>query len=629
MFTSCLSIALLIPCQTRESASPSDKQGAAIGVEIPRHYSHIRIASLGYSGLKIGPLEARLLRDSLDVVVLNPQLLGQAARIAPSTPRLIYSNCSNVYESLLLDWLHWADRHSVSRENAFYHAKVATPFKGDSPSSRPVNWFWRVYRGAAHFRELTADATGMRQSPVSFPPTGEALYLGYPERFAEINIQILSGAASGYSGVWEWSCTEESNQATSWRPLVLTSDTTSGLCNSGRIRFDPPREWTTADLESKEYLYYVRFRCQNSGQAPTVRSILGRDYVMADGKRDRGTIPVFDANADINHDGYLDDSEYSHRALGKDARFAYESRLFTDYYGPMRYATNISSSDCRRWLIDYHREQVRLHPGATGFFMDNSLGKPPMKPASAVESTVHYPEEYGRLLNDIQDAVSPWWLMPNTAGGQKLADEVVRRHPVYFEEFLLRPLSHNFNMFEDTAALVERRSKLASPPPYAFLDTHPQRGDRSKADPLDPRTQLAALAYYYLLADPERTFLLFFAGFEPGTAWQRHWCEAAVFDIGHAKSRWKLFGKGADPSDAHREFRVYQREYERALVLYKPLSYQKGVYTPVPLGNETATVHSLQGNYKPLQADGKLGSPTSEIKLRNGEGAILIKLNAD
>jgi hypothetical protein len=622
-----LSVAILFLSQPPDLSAKVQVNPAISANDIPRHYSHIRLAALGYSGLRIGSLENRLLRDSFDVVVVNSQLLKHASEVAPNTPRLIYTNCSNVYENLLLDWLSWADSQGISREFAFYHASTPTPFQGDSPSSRPVSWFWHAYRGGSRPHEVTPEITGSK-SRFQMPAVGESLYLGYPERFAEVQIRLVDGANADYSGIWEWLAGTDPTSPEAWLPLTLTRDETSGLRGSGAIHFDPPKNWKAASFQAKDRLFYIRFRCLD-GRPPFAVSILGRDYVSSDGKRNRGIVPVFDAQADSNHDGYLDDAEYARRAPGKDARFAYESRLFTDYYGPMRFATNIGTAECRRWIIDYHRREKELHAGATGYFMDNSLGKPPLKPAGVAESMAGYGADYGRLIAEIGRAISPWWIIPNTAGGNKLADEVVKRYPVYFEEFMLRPLSHNFNMFEEMAAVVERRSKLTSPAPLAFLDTHPQRADRSKADPLDPRTQLSALAYFYLVADADRTFLLFFAGFEPATAWQRHWCEAASHDVGRAKNRWSLFAKGSDPSDSRREFRIYAREYEQALILYKPVSYQKGVYTPVPIGDETATVHKLPTAYRLLAADGKPGDATTEIRLRNGEGAILINARSE
>jgi hypothetical protein len=175
--------------------------------------------------------------------------------------------------------------------------------------------------------------------------------------------------------------------------------------------------------------------------------------------------------------------------------------------------------------------------------------------------------------------------------------------------------------FEELAKQVAHVAALTSPPPYGVLDSHPQRGE-----PTDPRMQLATLAYYYLLADPESTFLLYNGGNEPATPWQRHWIPAAAYDIGQPDGQWSAFATGADPSQAALTYRVYQRSYAKALVLYKPLSYRQGNPNTVPLGEETATPHELGGRYQPLRADGTRGEPITRIRLRNGEGAILLKM---
>ena len=59
-----------------------------------------------------------------------------------------------------------------------------------------------------------------------------------------------------------------------------------------------------------------------------------------------------------------------------------------------------------------------------------------------------------------------------------------------------------------------RLGNVTQPAPFVVLDSHPGGGA-----PTDARTQLATLAYYYLLADPNTTFLDFFGGFSPGTSW--------------------------------------------------------------------------------------------------------------
>ena len=47
-------------------------------------------------------------------------------------------------------------------------------------------------------------------------------------------------------------------------------------------------------------------------------------------------------------------------------------------------------------------------------------------------------------------------------------------------------------------------------------------------------------------------------------------------------------------------YKVYQRTYANALVLYKPLSYYRGVAGTT--GNDTATTHVLGGTYRPLRS---------------------------
>ena len=103
-----------------------------------------------------------------------------------------------------------------------------------------------------------------------------------------------------------------------------------------------------------------------------------------------------------------------------------------------------------------------------------------------------------------------------------------------------------------------------------------------------------------------------------------HWSPAVAYNVGLPTSEWSLFASGTDPSSSTLSFRVYQRSYSNALVLYKPLSY--GNNKTGTLADNTATVHQLQGTYRPLLADGTLGKPVTSIVLRNGEGAILVKV---
>ncbi|HEY8504529.1 MAG TPA: hypothetical protein VIL46_08095, partial [Gemmataceae bacterium] len=493
----------------------------------PRHYSHIRLAQLAYAGTPLSAFEQRLLRESIDVVIPNPSYLQDIARAAPGTPRIIYSNVSNIYLGLLTDWLAYADAHGHSRESAFYHVTEATPFTGGSASSVPVNWFWSVQRGApGNWTDLTAAARNANERFQLAAP-GESVVIGYTERFRELNLRVTFPGSASWGAVLEYvSAVNPDGSPAAWSALPILSDGTLGLRRSGAVVFDPPADWVAASLNGGDRLYHVRIRSIGSGAAPVVGSILGRDYVQARGGIS-GVIPAFDYAADRDGDGYLNDAEYARRRPGMDARFEYESRAFYPAYGQMRFATNPSSPGFRAWAVDYTVRLLDAHPLAGGVFLDNSPGRLQIPRESVRESTGRYAEDFGTLLGAINRATGPKWVLANTAGGREDAEPTIRSGVSFLEEFGLRPLAHNHVQFEDMAALVEQRLRELAGRGYAILDTLPQNGS-----PTDPRTQIAALAYYYLLADPDATMLMFFGGAEPNTSWTRHWVPAAAYDVG-------------------------------------------------------------------------------------------------
>ncbi|MFL5244723.1 MAG: hypothetical protein ACJ8FY_21685 [Gemmataceae bacterium] len=591
------------------------------GVTIPHHYRHIRIAELAYGGVPLGSFERTLLQNSVDLVIPHTGFLDGIQQIAPNTPAIVYSNVSSLYFDLMNDWLRYADAHRLNREAAFYYVSQATSFSGSSASSQPVTWFWGVYSAAPNGGLMDSTMAAHSSNTVAFRNQGTSVYVGSPDKFREINFTLSRGASQGWRGVLEYATAVDSKgNPTGWTTLRALSDTTNGLRNSGQILFDPPAaNWKTSSLNGTDPLFYVRIRTVANGSAPVAQLILGRDYVGANG-HDSGTVPAFDYTADANHDGYLNNTEYAHRHADMDARFVYESRALSGY-GQERPPTNPANLDFRKWAIDYTQRLLKAHPLADGVFMDNSAGKLPLDGTGLLESTAAYSSAYGSLLHAISQKIAPGLLVANTAGGQSDADPVVAQTVAYYEEFAIRALAHNYQQFEDLAQQVAHRAALQGPKGYAILDSLPQGGS-----PTDPRTQIATLAYYYMIGDPNRTFLNFFGGFEPSTSWTRHWSQAAAYDVGLPRGTWSLFATGSDPSDVDMTYRVYQRSYTNALVLYKPLSFASSATSPASLGTDSATVHNLGGTYRPLHADGTLGAPITRISLRNGEGAILIKV---
>jgi hypothetical protein len=605
-------------------AGQSADQSVAVGdvprAVLPRHYRHIRIAMLAYHGNPLSPFEQDLLKNSVDLVVADERQLKPMSQLAPRTPLLAYTNTSTLYLDILTDWLAFADRKGVSREAAFYHAATPRAFKGNSPSSLPVTWFWRVSRGGGQtFTNLTTAARGPAGN-VRFGGAGDSLYLGYPDRFREINV-TLAAAAQGCTIVPEFCAdVDGTGRPTSWQALPLAGDTTASLTRTGQLTFDPPRAWKPAVVDGGARLYYVRLRTAAAGQLPVAAALLGRDYVAAKGTTS-GVVPVFDTQADLNGDGYLNDAEYARRVPGKDARFLHESRMLTGWYGQMRFVTRPSHPAFQEWAADYQKRLLARLPLAAGLFMDNSGGKLYHTAADVLEPVASFSHEYGALMGAIARSIAPRWILLNTEGGGINADPVIKHNPAYLEEFALKPLAQDWQAFEKVTGRIERRAKLSDPRPLEVIDSHPAGGAVD-----DPRTQLATLAAYYLLADPDSTCLMFYGGYEPGTSWQRHWVPAAAYDLGRPTGRWTRFATGTDPANAGLAYRVYGRTYEKALVLYRPLSSAEGKEARGTLGSATASRHDLGGTYRPLQADGRLGAPVTSITLRNGEGAILVRI---
>ncbi len=596
---------------------------------IPRHYDHIRVAMLAWSGTPFTAFEQNLLRNSVDVVMPNEAYLTQIAAVAPNTPQLLYTNVSNIYQNLLADWLTYADRTGRDRENAFYHVPTATPFQGGSAGAQPVNWLWDVRRESTN---LTSQARStVTSGDVTFGQAGQSLYMGYTDRIRELNIDIQQAAGAAWSGVWEYpTAVDTDGNPTAWATLNLSSDGTNGLRQSGRVTFDPPANWTTASVGAGQRYYYVRVRTITGGLnvPPVARWILGRDFVNATyvGQAGFGTIPAFDAAADSNSDGYLSDAEYANRAAGKDARFEYESRLFYPYYGQMRYASNPAGAGFKEWAADFNDRILNANPLAAGIHIDNSNGKPPAIAIPTIESQANYTANYTDALVTIGQRIAPKWMSANTVGGNNAAtDPVVRSVQAHFEEFTIRPLQHNLSAFDDLLAQVRRRQSLTNPPAYTILDSLLTSNTAGIGGPTDPRALVGALAYYYLLGNPDTTFFMLSGGNEPSSSWTRHWTDAIHYNVGRPTGETTVFASGNDPANAALPYRVYGRRYANALTLFKPLSYKLGVGTGT-LADNTATTHPLDGTYRPLRADGTLGPATTSVTLRNGEGAVLIRV---
>lgn len=592
--------------------------------DLPRKLPNIRIAQLAYNGNPMGSFEQSRLADSVDLVIANPRFQQTIQNVSPSTTQLLYSNVSNLYFDLHTDWLNYADRNGANRELAYYHVSRPTPFQGSSPSAQPVTWFWSAVRANASGvrTDVTSAARSGSTAGISLGGMGETFAIGYPDRFRELNWTFRSGATTGWQGQLEYvSAVNPDGTPRTWSLLNLLNDGTNRLATNGRMTFDPPADWVPSRTTSGAAAIFtlrVRVSSGTPTQAPVVQTVLGRDYVNANGQQ-QGIIPSFDYDADLDGDGYLTDAEFANRAAGNNARFVYESRLFYPFYGQMRFATNPASTEVRRWAADYHRRLLQQYPLVDGLFLDNSNGRLPIGNTAVIEPTAGYNEDYAGMIRVLMQAVAPSLVFSNTAGGNADATPIAAASSGVLEEFLLRPTEANWANVVDMTNLVNSRLNADSPSPYTILDTHPGSNAVS-----DARLQRSALAYYYLLADPNRTMLMLWGGFSPSNSWAPGWIPAISTNVGRPTASQTLWASGNDPENSALEYRVFGRQYDNALMLYKPRSYTLGVGTGTT-NAATATTHNLGGNFRVLNADGTLGPAVSQITLRNGEGVVLMR----
>ena len=180
-------------------------------------------------------------------------------------------------------------------------------------------------------------------------------------------------------------------------------------------------------------------------------------------------------------------------------------------------------------------------------------------------------------------------------------------------------MTANHVQFDDLNATLNFRREVSGGHSYEILDSLPQGRDAN-----DPRVQMTTLAMYYAVADSHSTFLMLNGGNEPASGWKRHWIDAITYNVGQAKGSSSVMAEGYDPSNKRLVYKVYQRDFDNAKVLYKPLAYTRGETGTT--ADNTATSHQLDGWYRMVNADGSMGQPVRSVTLRNGEGMVLAKV---
>jgi hypothetical protein len=301
----------------------------------------------------------------------------------------------------------------------------------------------------------------------------------------------------------------------------------------------------------------------------------------------------------------------------------------------MRPATDLHNSDFQSWAADFSSRLLQGAPFAGGLFVDNSTDSQSadfIQSATVVETSdwTSYNQDMGTALKTIYQKIAPRWLLPNTSG-YTTSDPVITNTGAEYWEKGFRARSDDYlNQFVANKDHLNHVKTLTTNPPYEVIDTYPSyHNSSSGSDPTsdDAVTQYDNLAYYYLLADPNNNFLDLFGGFETNTSWStRHWNAAEAVSIGTPVNSYSTFDTGTDPGQADNTYTyyVYQRTFQNALVLYKPLSYSSTDHQKGLVGSASDTTKSLGGTYYLLSNDGTSTTAVTSVTLEDGQGAILL-----
>ncbi|MBA2685755.1 MAG: hypothetical protein H0U66_14820 [Gemmatimonadaceae bacterium] len=133
------------------------------------------------------------------------------------------------------------------------------------------------------------------------------------------------------------------------------------------------------------------------------------------------------------------------------------------------------------------------------------------------------------------------------------------------------------------------------------------------------RGQMTQLASYYMSvgADPQQL------SFDQQNFWNirpdKAWASAVEVDVGHPVRARHIIAKGVDSKG--QSYRIYAREFERALVLVRPAV----TWRPTVYGEDTAIEVPLSKPMRLLHRDGTLGASVTRVMLRNVDAAILFQ----
>jgi hypothetical protein len=321
------------------------------------------------------------------------------------------------------------------------------------------------------------------------------------------------------------------------------------------------------------------------------------------------------------HSEYRLEDAFLHSSTPKSESTRLKAHIWDSY----RWMINPSDPGARAYTIDRYR---RLVQGTTGAFIDEAAsGDILPRVRGAVEfSQDRYEADYTSLLAAIKREIGNKTLMLNTAEYTKAFDQAnaIAAGAVHLELFN-NPLRSQMNgrwQWVENLLSHDVDVDMVSPYPASWGDEHPYQYPKGNYATSGGRLRMWELASYYMVVGQNPDGLYFHI---KAPDWQTpfadYWLPAIEANIGHPVGPRSEKARGTDPTG--QAYTIYQREFDRALVLIRP---QTGWGTQNYKDATAVEVTLPSGEtWLPLHADGTLGASVTKVKLRNSESLILVK----
>ncbi|MDO8444084.1 MAG: putative glycoside hydrolase [bacterium] len=449
------------------------------------------------------------------------------------------------------------------------------------------------------------------------------IMMGHAWKFDQINFNVTTAATAGWQTKFEyWS-------GTAWLPLTTISDSTSNFNQSGRVHFSPPADWSTAKLSDDLAAYYwlrfsetsltgsVTLTAHKSLETSTnwdgVPAINLTPYATTpySTSRQNVIIPGWDAANDINHDGYVDDTEFNNRPNQlASARFRYQSQLPAAYlvgrwesnYADPTYQ-QFASDRARQLLADTQTRRLFVDNGYTNLMLPLSLTLPDITTPSPTyleySDDAALQQSAADFLTALKGSGADYILL-NGALSQPATIPAI--NGLMLENELTLP--HSAQEKPETLALFWNQLKI-------FSNARKEVIVGAKFDS-DKRAQLYNLARYYLTATPYTYYWT-----QSGAPWSS-WSDLMSRDLGNAVGDYQLIASDT----AHHSY-IYRRDFTLGSVIVKTMT--AGANTASDIGEDTKYHIDLGERFYPVGLNNQIQSSVTGLDLRNYEAAILLK----